>query len=143
MFTHRAHVRVESLHRVLRQRWSEAAKRTSAFRYHHLLKTFWTAWRDQQYPDGTVVWTSPSGQEYVTRPGSQLLFPGLCVPISELPTVPTAYRPSGDRGRGSSGLPLRWCGSPAEAPRRLTQPRLQLIVRGARAKIRRQHRFWV
>jgi hypothetical protein len=28
-------------------------------RIHHLLKTFWR-WRDQQLPDGTVIWTSPS-----------------------------------------------------------------------------------
>src|SRR5262249_23416614 len=40
-------------------------------RYHHLLKTFYTGaegWRDRQEPDGTVVWTSPSGHEYVTKP---------------------------------------------------------------------------
>jgi hypothetical protein len=68
-------------------------------RKHHLLKTFWTAWRDEQLRDGTVTWTSPTGQKYVTRPGSRLLFPALCLPTGELPTVPTAYRPPrGDRG---------------------------------------------
>jgi hypothetical protein len=30
-------------------------KRTSASRTHHLLKTFWTAWRDKQPPDGTGI----------------------------------------------------------------------------------------
>jgi len=69
-----------------------------ASRSHHLLKTFWTGWCDEQHPDGTV-WTSPTGQKYVTRPGSRLLFPALCLPTGELPTVPTAYRPpTGDRG---------------------------------------------
>jgi hypothetical protein len=63
-----------------------------------LLKTFWTAWRDVQLPDGTVIWTSPSGQKHRTRPGSRLLFPALCLPTGELPTTPTAYRPPGDRG---------------------------------------------
>ncbi len=67
-------------------------------RKHHLLKTFWTAWRDEQRPDGTVVWTAPSGKTYTTRPGSQLLFPSLCLPTGELPTAPTIARPPGDRG---------------------------------------------
>lgn len=67
-------------------------------RKHHLLKTFWAGWRDEQLPDGTVVWTSPSGQTYTTRPGSRLLFPALCVPTGELPTVSTNYGSVGDRG---------------------------------------------
>jgi len=48
-------------------------------RLHHLLKTFW-GWRDYQLPDGTVMWTLPDGQTYVTTPGSALLFPGLTAP---------------------------------------------------------------
>ncbi|ORB74952.1 HNH endonuclease signature motif containing protein [Mycobacterium scrofulaceum] len=67
-------------------------------RKHHLLKTFWTGWRDEQRPDGTVVWTSPNGQTYTTRPGSRLLFPALCVPTGELPTAATTFRPPADRG---------------------------------------------
>jgi Domain of unknown function (DUF222) len=46
-------------------------------RTHHLVKTFW-GWRDQQLPDGTLILASPSGQTYVTTPGSALLFPSLC-----------------------------------------------------------------
>jgi Domain of unknown function (DUF222) len=58
-------------------------------RQHHLLKTFW-GWGDQQLPDGTVIWTAPSGQTYVTTPGSALLFPALCTPTGELaPPKPT------------------------------------------------------
>ncbi|MEE6180054.1 HNH endonuclease signature motif containing protein, partial [Mycobacterium sp. 050134] len=30
-------------------------------RKHHLLKTFWAGWRDKQFPDGTIEWTSPTG----------------------------------------------------------------------------------
>jgi hypothetical protein len=67
-------------------------------RKHHLLKTFWPGWRDKQLPDGTVVWTSPTGQTYTTHPGSRLLFPSLCWPTGELPTAPTGTRPLGDRG---------------------------------------------
>jgi Domain of unknown function (DUF222) len=67
-------------------------------RKHHLLKTFWTAWSDEQWPDGTIVWTAPSGQTYATRPGSRLLFPSLCRPTGELRTAPTVDRSLGDRG---------------------------------------------
>ncbi|BBY52193.1 HNH endonuclease [Mycolicibacterium arabiense] len=54
-------------------------------RRHHLLKTFWggpTGWRDRQLPEGTIIWTSPSGRTYVTEPGSKLLFPSLCAPTA-------------------------------------------------------------
>lgn len=47
-------------------------------RKHHLLKTFRSGddgWNDRQYPDGTIVWTSPAGKTYSTTPGSRLLFP--------------------------------------------------------------------
>jgi hypothetical protein len=55
-------------------------------RRHHLLKTFW-GWRDRQLPDGTVIWTSPAGQTYVTTPGSALLFPTLCTPTATLDPI--------------------------------------------------------
>lgn len=67
-------------------------------RKHHLLKTFCTGWRDEQWADGTVVWTAPTGHEYVTRPGSRLLFPALCLPTGEIPGAPTPQPPPGDRG---------------------------------------------
>jgi hypothetical protein len=47
-------------------------------RCHHLVKAFW-GWRDEQLPDGTLILASPSGQTYVTTPGSALLFPSLCL----------------------------------------------------------------
>ena len=73
-------------------------------RTHHLIKTFWGL-RDRQLPDGTVIWTLPAGQTYVTAPGSALLFPTLCAPTAEVPTVapPTAQR-CGDR---AAMMPLR------------------------------------
>jgi hypothetical protein len=52
-------------------------------REHHLLKTFWPGWRDQQLPDGTVIWTDPDGYTSTTHPGSRLLFPELCTPTAE------------------------------------------------------------
>ncbi|WP_041781754.1 HNH endonuclease signature motif containing protein [Mycolicibacterium chubuense] len=56
-------------------------------RFHHLVKTFWggpDGWRDRQLPDGTVIWTSPTGHTYTTYPGSRLLFPSLCRPTATL-----------------------------------------------------------
>ena len=53
---------------------------------------------NRQHPDGAITWTFPSGHTYITRPGSRLLFPALCLPTGELPSVPTAERPSGLRG---------------------------------------------
>ncbi len=60
-------------------------------RKHHLLKTFWTGthgWHDDQRPDGTVIWTAPTGQTYTTHPGSAVLFPTLCTPTPQAPRRP-------------------------------------------------------
>ena len=73
-------------------------------RKHHLLKTFW-GWRDQQLPDGTVIWNLPDGHSYVTTPGSALLFPSLCAPTGHLPTPNAA---NADRsGSKTAMMPLR------------------------------------
>lgn len=73
-------------------------------RKHHLLKTFW-GWRDKQLPDGTVIWDLPDGHTYVTTPGSALLFPSLCAPTEQLPTVDVV---GADRGGGKTVMmPLR------------------------------------
>jgi hypothetical protein len=56
-------------------------------RFHHLLKTFWNGlggWRDRQQPDGTIIWTSPTGHTYTTHPGGLHLFPTLCKPTATL-----------------------------------------------------------
>jgi hypothetical protein len=65
-------------------------------RKHHLLKTF-HGWTDQQYPDGAIEWTSPTGATYTTYPGSRLLFPALCEPTGKLPTPATRPPDSADR----------------------------------------------
>jgi len=49
-------------------------------REHHRLKTFHGGlggWRDEQLPDGTIVWTSPTGRMYKTTPDGYDLFPQL------------------------------------------------------------------
>ena len=70
-------------------------------RAHHLLKTFWSGkkgWREQQFGDGTIVWTSPSGRTYTTTPGGALFFPQLATPTGEL-TVTVRQPDSSDPGR--------------------------------------------
>ncbi len=67
-------------------------------RIHHLLKTFYAGpngWRDRQEPDGTVVWTSPTGHTYITKPGGSLFFPVLAVPTGTL-ALPTGMPPPGE-----------------------------------------------
>ena len=60
-------------------------------RKHHLLKTFW-GWLARQLPDGTIIWTAPSGQTYTTYPGSRLLFPTLCKPTAPVSIAAVATR---------------------------------------------------
>jgi hypothetical protein len=74
-------------------------------RTHHLVKTFW-GWHDQQLPDGTVILTSPSGQTYVTTPGSALLFPSLCLPTGDVRT-PELNRPVDHCGERVAMMPRR------------------------------------
>jgi len=70
-------------------------------RIHHLLKTFYSGvngWRDRQEPDGTVIWTSPTGHTYTTKPGGSLFFPALAIPTGTL-MLPT-WTPSTTANRG-------------------------------------------
>jgi len=76
---------------------TQAANVKCLCRKHHLFKTF-RGWLDRQLPDGTVIWTSPSGQTYRTHPGSRLLFPTLCRPTA--PVSAPANAPSTDPNRG-------------------------------------------
>ena len=72
-------------------------------RFHHLLKTFWNgraAGSDRQLPDGTVIWTSPTGHTYITYPGSLHLFPQLCKPTATLwPGDPPSSNPTASVAR--------------------------------------------
>jgi len=53
-------------------------------------------WHERQLADGTLIFTSPAGQTYVTTPGSALLFPSLCHAVGDMPA------PEAD-------LPLDYC----------------------------------
>jgi hypothetical protein len=73
-------------------------------RKHHLLKTFW-GWRDEQLPDGSVLWTCPQGQTYTTYPGSRTLFPTLCRPTA--PIAVHSAAPAGDTAARGLAMPQR------------------------------------
>jgi hypothetical protein len=70
-------------------------------RCHHLLKTFYTGvggWADRQRPDGTVVWTAPTGRTYTTKPGGSLFFPILATPTGEAAIRKLTTEPGQGRG---------------------------------------------
>ena len=56
-------------------------------RFHHLMKTFHCGphgWREEQLPDGTIVFTSPSGRVHVIEPLSAQLVPQLAASTGAL-----------------------------------------------------------
>jgi hypothetical protein len=110
-------------------------------RYHHLLKTFYVGldgWRDRQEPDGTVVWTSPSGHEYVTKPGGTLLFPALAIPTGAL-VLPTGMPPAGEN-RGLM-MPTRRRTRAQDRAARISWERGVNEARLAAAAVRRAERI--
>src|SRR5262249_31755108 len=74
-------------------------------RTHHLVKTFF-GWAEKQLPDGTLILTSPTGQTYVSTPGSALLFPSLCLSVGGMPT-PEAEPPSDYCAERTAMMPKR------------------------------------
>lgn len=55
-------------------------------RPHHLIKTFYGGfgWTDRQFPDGTVVFTAPTGHTYQTEAHGGMVFPALAQPTADL-----------------------------------------------------------
>jgi len=88
-------------------------------RKHHLLKTFWRGWGDQQLPDGTVVWTTPTGHTYKTLPGSRIFFPAWDTTTA---TLPPPGPPQAGPNRAIM-MPTRRRTRTAELTRRIQQER--------------------
>jgi len=75
-------------------------------RAHHLLKTFYTGptgWTDRQLPDGSVVWTAPTGHVYTTEAFGGLMFPALARSTGEF----TSTTGKLTDGLGDSTMPMR------------------------------------
>jgi hypothetical protein len=91
-------------------------------RQHHRLKTF-GGWRDSQLPDGTIVWTSPTGHTYRTSPAGGDLFPQACVPATpSRRSKQRSYRITQARKHNREQRPVN------EARRRLEQARQEEIA---------------
>jgi len=84
---------------------THAANLNCKCRTHHLVKTF-LGWSEQQLADGTLIFTSPAGQTYVTTPGSALLFPSLCYAVGGMPSA-EADLPSDYCGERTAMMPKR------------------------------------
>jgi hypothetical protein len=70
----------------------QPVKCPSRIRCHHLIKTFYRGpggWTDQQLPDGTIVFTAPTGHTNTTEPLGGMLFPVLKQSTGELGVPPT------------------------------------------------------
>jgi hypothetical protein len=114
-----------------------------------LLKTFWSGvggWKDQQLPDGTVQFSSPSGRSYSTKPGGGQLFPILATPTGEV----AIGKPSGEQGPRLGLSPAS--GRCPQMPRRKRtraedlQDRITAERRINEARIaeeRRKHQAWL
>jgi hypothetical protein len=99
-------------------------------RDHHLAKTFWDGWRDEQLPDATVIWTTPAGQRYTTMPGSRLFFPAWDTTTAALP--PMALPPP-DPGR-TAKMPRRRRTRAAENATRIKAERNANAIQRARGQ---------
>lgn len=108
-------------------------------RKHHLIKTFYTGvsgWSDRQSPDGTVIFTSPTGHVYTTKPGGALLFPALSMPTGNLQPADAAPR----FGRGLA-MPTRRHTREQERQARIRQERRQRA--NLNTESRRQRHPWL
>ncbi len=84
-------------------------------RFHHLMKTFYTGadgWTVRQQPDGTIVFTTPTGRVHTTKPFGAMLFPQLAILTGEL-ALPEQPPPGPNRGLA---MPKRKAPAPKRAP---------------------------
>ena len=47
---------------------------------------------------GTIIWTAPTGDKYITHPGSALIFPNLCAPTGPSTGKHSHQNPTTHRG---------------------------------------------
>ncbi|BBZ11747.1 HNH endonuclease signature motif containing protein [Mycobacterium branderi] len=98
-------------------------------RQHHRLKTF-GGWRDRQLDDGTVIWTSPTGQVYRTSPAGADLFPPPRAPACAAPAPTRRNTAKRRRARIAQVRKHNREQRPVnEARRRLEEARKQEIAR--------------
>jgi hypothetical protein len=75
-------------------------KRSSRNRCHHLVKTSYRGpgrWTDAQLPDGTIIFTAPTGRTYTTEPLGGMLFAALRQSTGQLILPPKGDVPVSER----------------------------------------------
>ena len=110
-------------------------------RSHHLLKTFYTGptgWAERQLPDGTVIWTAPTGHTYSTEPAGALIFPALKQSTGELVIPPAIDAPDTDR---ALAMPTRKQTREQDRRDRIAQERRERA--GLIAEEERQRQAWL
>lgn len=109
-------------------------------RTHHLIKTFYvgpSGWADQQLPDGTIVFTAPTGHIYSTESHGGLLFSALAVPTAPLAaSLPAETSP--DR---TAMMPRRRKTREEDRRDRINRERRQRLEIDAEQE--RQHQAWL
>ena len=104
-------------------------------RCHHLVKTFYTGprgWMERQLPDGTTIFTAPTGHEYTTEPAGSGLFSALSRPTGTL-DPPVGSGPASN-GRGHA-MPTRRRSRDQERKERIAQERRKRAeINAARAE---------
>jgi hypothetical protein len=89
------------------------------------LRTFWIGedgWRDEQLPDGTIIWTAPTGRTYTTRPDARLYFPDWNISTGTLPPMGAASDMAANR---SLQMPRRRRTREADRAQRIKSRRAQ------------------
>lgn len=108
----------------------------SLCRFHHLPKTFHTGWSDFQLPDGTVIWSTPTGHTYLTEPEGAHWFPALAAATGIPDTAPVTTTP----GR-CHRMPLRERSRAEDRAKRVMAERAANEARLEQR--RREHEAWV
>ncbi|MET0896447.1 MAG: DUF222 domain-containing protein, partial [Mycobacterium sp.] len=75
----------------LRGGWTMDANTDPKCRLHHRIKTFDCGWQTQQFVDGSIVWTSPTGRSYRSTPDGAELFDDIATALPA-PRRPGSYR---------------------------------------------------
>lgn len=109
-------------------------------RTHHLIKTFYTGptgWTDEQRPDGTIVFTAPTGHVYTTEAHGSLLFAGLATPTAPLTRPDTVTAPP----TRTAMMPKRRTTRAQDRRKRITRERRQRLEINAERE--RQRQAWL
>ncbi|MFY1599762.1 HNH endonuclease signature motif containing protein [Micromonospora sp. WMMD737] len=124
--------------------WPAGATHASSLKHycrtHHLIKTFYTGprgWTDQQRPDGTIVFTAPTGHTYTSEAHGAALFAALATPTAPLTPPVAADQPP----HRSAMMPRRTTTREHDRRARINRERRARLELNAQAE--RDHQAWL